>query len=85
MGGVQEAREPLLLGGTMKYCPFKMANPELADCFRPEAGYYSEQRWNCEQATCQLWNERFGECSFAVEAYLKGQEDRRAEKEALRQ
>jgi len=61
-------------------CPFKMANPELASHYLPQSGYYSERNWQCEQAGCELWNERFGKCSLAVDAYLKEQEDYRKER-----
>jgi len=50
------------------FCPFKIA------C------HANPKQWDCEQAACQLWNERFGMCSLAVDAYLKGQEDRQKEK-----
>ena len=51
------------------FCPFKFNNPsiDLRYC-------------QCEKEQCELWNERFGKCSFAVDAYLKGQEDIRAER-----
>jgi len=66
------------------FCPFKMANPELTSRYKPEEGCYSERDWDCEREKCELWNERFGKCSFAVDAYLKGQEDWRKEKEITR-
>ena len=73
----------------MKYCPFKMANPGLTEHFDPQEGRFIETSWQCEEAACQLWNERFGQCSLAVEdikvdAYLKGQEDWQNEKKLLR-
>jgi len=51
------------------FCPFKFNNPsiDLRYC-------------QCEKEQCELWNERFGKCSLAVDAYLKGQEDIRAER-----
>ena len=55
------------------YCPYKMANPTL-----------DKPGWYCEGQDCALWNERFGMCSFAVEAYLKGQEDYDREREIVR-
>ena len=68
----------------MKYCPFKMANPGLTASYRPEMECFSDAEWTCEKDTCQLWNERFGMCSLAVDAYLKGQEDWSREKEIIR-
>ena len=62
------------------FCPFKMANSKLASHYIPEAGYYSEQNWECEKELCGLWNERFGQCALAVDGYLKGQEDWRKER-----
>ena len=46
-----------------------------------------EQRFvfgDCLKQECEWWNEHFGMCSQAVDAYLKGQEDRRREKEIIR-
>jgi len=62
------------------FCPFKMANPELTPHYMPEAGCSSERDWGCERDYCALWNERFGQCSLVVDAYLKGQADIRAER-----
>jgi len=38
----------------------------------------------CLQEECAWWNKRFGRCSQAVDAYRKGQEDWRREKELIR-
>ena len=57
----------------MKYCPFKYSNPNI-----------SPYDWRCEHENCALWNERFLECALAVDAYLKGHEDWRKEKEIAR-
>jgi len=62
------------------FCPFKMSNPELASRYQPETASYSETYWQCEKEQCELWNERFGRCALAVDAYLKGEEDYRKEK-----
>jgi len=62
------------------FCPFKMANPELAPHYMPEVGCSSARDWDCARNNCELWNERFGKCSLAVDAYLKGQTDIRAER-----
>lgn len=35
----------------------------------------------CDGADCAWWNEHFGGCCIAVDAYLKGQEDHRAERD----
>jgi len=34
----------------------------------------------CAQWNCPLWNEHFERCALAVDAYLKGQADIRAER-----
>jgi hypothetical protein len=39
---------------------------------------------SCCQSNCPLWNERFGKCSLAVDAHLKGEEDRLLEQEMIR-
>ena len=39
---------------------------------------------DCLKEECAWWNDRFGMCSQAVDAYLKGQEDWRREKETIR-
>lgn len=52
------------------YCPYKF--------IKDAQGYAPEVRINvlqCEKENCQWWNERFGMCCVAVEAYIKGQED----------
>ena len=54
-------------------CPLKFNNPNKEG-----------QSCRCEQSDCALWNERFGMCSLAVVAYLKGQEDWQEEQEAWR-
>jgi hypothetical protein len=58
-------------------CPFKLTNPNNDSVKDPLSVI-------CVEEECALWNERFGMCSLAVDAYLKGQEDWRAEKEMLR-
>jgi len=62
------------------FCPFKMANPELATHWQPTLTSYTDTDWVCEREQCELWNERFGKCALAVDAHLKGQEDIRAER-----
>ena len=52
----------------MKYCPFKMASPNL----HPD-------QWGCEQSACQLWNQSLGQCGLGAIAYLKGIEVERRE------
>jgi len=66
------------------FCPFKMANPELASHYDSRTEQYTDWNWECERGKCELWNERFGKCSRAVDAYLKGQEDLRKENEIIR-
>ena len=66
------------------FCPFKMANAELTSKYNPNTERYDEADWDCEKLGCQLWNERFGLYSLAVDAYLKGQEDWRREKDIMR-
>ena len=65
-------------------CPFKMANPELENHWDSNLSSFTDRNWDCERDGCALWNERFGMCSLAVDAYLKGQEDWRREKEITR-
>lgn len=62
------------------YCGFKMANPALASHFDSVDNCYISQNWECERTSCELWNEHFGRCSFAVGALLKGNEDYLKEK-----
>jgi len=57
------------------FCPFKMANPELTSHWQPTLTNYTDTDWQCEKEQCEFWNERFGRCALAVDAYLKGQED----------
>jgi len=54
-------------------CPLKFNNPNS-----------TMQQCECERTDCEWWNERFGRCSMAVDAYLKGQEDRRLEQDLIR-
>jgi hypothetical protein len=61
------------------FCPFKMANPELASNWDTAAAMYSSQNWDCEKEKCAWWNERFGICSLTVDGYLKAIEDSRKE------
>jgi len=56
-------------------CAMKLANSNIVQ--KPQ---YCE----CERLDCQWWNERFGMCCIAVDAYLKGQEDWQREKEIVR-
>ena len=56
-------------------CAMKLANSNIVQ--KPQ---YCE----CERLDCQWWNERLGMCCIAVDAYLKGQEDRQREKEIVR-
>jgi len=60
-------------------CPLKFNGTTL-----DRVGFHYEGKLECEQASCAWWNERFGMCSLAVDAYLKGQEDWRREKEIIR-
>ena len=63
----------------MKVCPrFRAANISSGK-FR-----FHFENDGCLGKGCELWNERFGMCCEAVDAYLKGQEDWRAEKELIR-
>ena len=64
----------------MNYCPYKISNPALTGHYEPALGYSTETAWQCEQKACALWNEHFGRCSLAVDAFLKAHEDWRAEK-----
>jgi len=52
------------------YCPNKFAHG--VKILEPE--YFQ-----CETTNCAWWNERFGMCCIAVDAYLKGVEDSRRE------
>jgi hypothetical protein len=54
-------------------CPMKLANSNKhpVEC-------------ECERTDCEWWNERFGKCAVAVDAYLKGQEDRWLERDLTR-
>jgi len=51
----------------MKWCPFKMANPDTV------------QIWACEQDQCAWWESYFGMCAIKVPTYLKGIEQERYE------
>ena len=53
------------------YCPMSFVDPD----FDPE---------KCLEANCAWWNEHFGMCCQAVDAYLKGQEDLRKERKFIR-
>jgi hypothetical protein len=59
------------------FCPFKMANPRNKE---DRDGLLDQKYARCERGNCELWNTRFGRCSLAVDAYLKGQADMRAER-----
>ena len=59
----------------MTKCPFlRSANLASQD---PDYHWSGD---DCMRQDCELWNERFGRCSFAVDAYLKGQEDWRRDR-----
>ena len=60
-----------------KICPLFI----IANCCLPSG---EDIGTDCMRQECELWNERFGMCSFAVDAYLKGQEDWRAERAELK-
>lgn len=66
----------------MNYCPYKMSNPELTSHYSAEQGFTTETAWQCEQNACELWNKYFEICSFAVDAFIKGIEDKRRVDEA---
>jgi len=55
------------------FCPMKFINPN-----KPM------EYCQCEREQCEWWNERFGRCSLAVDAFLKGNADWRAERDAER-
>jgi hypothetical protein len=57
-------------------CPIK------PQAFDTREGCYPDAE--CDRELCAWWNERFGMCCQAVDAYLKGQEDRRSEQEIVR-
>lgn len=46
---------------------------------------YDNAHDECLKQDCEWFNEHFGRCSLAVDAYLKGQEDHRLEvKQAMK-
>ena len=53
------------------FCPFKFTNSQV-DMTKD---LLPTNLCQCEREQCQLWNERFGKCSLAVDAYLKAQDD----------
>ena len=57
------------------FCPFKMANPELTGHYSTYEESYTGNYWECARNNCELWNERFGRCSLAVDAHIKAQDD----------
>lgn len=59
------------------FCPFKLANPNNKE---DRDGLVDQKRARCERGNCELWNVRFGMCALAVDAFLKGQADRQAER-----
>ena len=61
------------------YCPLKFTKPEYLPDGTPIGG-----EWGCEQSNCAWWEAITGRCCMAVDAYLKGQEDWRREKETIR-
>jgi len=66
------------------FCPYKMANSQLESHWDAGVGIFIDRDWECEKGACALWNEHFGMCSIAVDAYLKEREDRRREREIIR-
>lgn len=49
--------------------------------------YHDDKVWEkctCLKEECAWWNDHFGICSQAVDAFLKGQEDWRREREIIR-
>ncbi len=65
-------------GEAMNKCPFLMAAyMSQPDVVKPDFGWAA---LDCRKQDCEWWNERFGRCAFAVDAYLAGQADWRAEK-----
>lgn len=64
-------------GEAMKICPtLRAAN------IASGASRISWEKDVCLGKDCELWIERFGRCCMAVDAYLKGQADWRAEAQA---
>jgi hypothetical protein len=59
------------------FCPMKFNAVMYVD------GQAVRSEWYCEEHDCAWWNTRFGMCSQAVDAYLKGQADWRQEKEII--
>ena len=66
----------------MNYCPYKMSNPELTGHYDSALGFSTETAWQCEKEACELWNEHFEMCGDAVDAFIKGIEDKRRIDEA---
>jgi len=59
-------------------CPFRLIAWASLDQETRDRGNWIDI--TCAQGNCPLWNERFGMCALAVDAYLKGQADIRAER-----
>jgi len=59
-------------------CPFRLIAWATLAQESKERGNWIDTA--CAQWNCPLWNERFGKCALAVDAYLKGQADMRAER-----
>lgn len=52
-------------------CPLKFNSLSL--------GNHIQDMCKCEHQECAWWEERFGKCAIAVNAYLEGREDHQAE------
>ena len=70
------------------FCPYKF-NSSTVNAMGI-VGQYEDGNGNriigcqCEGKQCEFWNERFGKCCMAVDAYLKGCEDAHNEAKAMR-
>ena len=64
----------------MSKCPLLMAAAISAADFE-ETHIKEWSVTDCHKKNCELWNDHFGRCSFGVDAFLKGNEDWRREKE----
>ena len=52
-----------------------MKCPILKVDYRDDENMHRTEIISCLKEECAWWNDRFGMCSQAVDAYLKGQED----------
>ena len=62
----------------MTKCPFLRA---------ANAANEYDPNWSgddCMKGDCELYNDWFGRCSFAVDAYLKGRQESIAERQMLK-